>query len=163
MPEQLYEKVNDFYTTVLMPLTEEDKQVIKKEIKNQYKGNVLLLPLLVLSFFLGLWYFLFFLILMLLYNIYAIYSIKENELSLNNPKTILTGKITQKEPPGDGLIIYLGPSRFDLTYANITYPVEVGDTVLLHYSRFDSKQKLNIKQKGILLKVEKGIIEEEVS
>lgn len=160
MPEQVYENINSFYTMVLLPLTEEDKQVIKKEIKNQYRGNVLLLPLLILSFFLGLWYFLFFLILVLLYNIYTFYSIKENELSLNNPKTILIGKITQKEPPGDGLIIYLGQSRFDLTYANITYSIEVGDTVSLHYSRFNSKQKLNTKQKGILLKVEKGVIEE---
>jgi hypothetical protein len=156
MPEQFYENVNSFYTTELLPLTEADKQIIKKEIKNQYQGNALLLPLLVLGFFLGLWYFLFFLALALLYNIYAFYSIKENELSLNNPKTILTGKITNKEPPGDGLIIYLGPSRFDLTYANITYPIDVGDTVSLHYSRFNSKQTPNVKQKGILLRVEKG-------
>jgi len=154
MPEQFYENVNNFYTTELLPLTEADKQVIKKEIKNQYQGNALLLPLLVLGFFLGLWYFLFFLTLALLYNIYAFYSINKNELSLNNPKTILTGKITKKEPPGDGLIIYLGPSRFDLTYANITFPVEVGDTVSLHYSRFNSKQTSDVKQKGTLLRVE---------
>jgi co-chaperonin GroES (HSP10) len=155
MLEQRYENVNNFYTIVLLPLTEEDKQVIKKGIRNYYKVNVLLLPLLILIFFWRLWYFLCFLIFVLWYNIAAFFGVKKNELSLNNPKTILTGKVTKKEPPGDGTIIYLGPERFELTYANITFPVEVGDTVALHYSRFNVKQKVNVKQRGILLKVEK--------
>lgn len=155
MPDQSYENVNNFYTTVLLPLTEEDKQVIKREIKNQYQANILLLPLLALILFWGLWYFLCFLIFVLWYNIAAFLGVQKNELSLNNPKTILTGEITKKEPPGDGLIVFLGPERFELTYANITFPVEVGDTVSLHYSRFNVKQNGNAKQRGILLKVEK--------
>ncbi|MDN5288448.1 MAG: hypothetical protein JWR38_4722 [Mucilaginibacter sp.] len=155
MLEQRYENANDFYTTVLLPLTEEDKQVIKKAIKNQYQVNVLLLPLLILIFFWGLWYFLCFLVFVVWYNIAAFFGVEKNELSLNNPKTILTGKITQKEPPGDGLVIFLGPERFELTYANITFPIEVGDTVSLHYSRFNIKPKANIKERGILLRVEK--------
>lgn len=131
------------------PLTEEDKQVIKKAIKPYYQANLLLLPILAIVFFFGLWYFLFFAILVVCYNIFAFSSIKKNELSLNNPKTILTGEITQKEPPGDGTFIYFGQERFELTYANITYPIEVGDTVSLHYSQF------NVNQRGILLSVEK--------
>lgn len=149
MPDQQSENTNSIYTTVLLPLTAEDEQVIKKDIKNQNQGNILLLPLLALFFFLGLWYFLFALVLVVLYNLSAWYSIKKNELSLNNPKTILTGRITQKEPPGDGTIIYIGRERFDITYANVTYPIEVGDTVSLHYSQFNNKQR------GILLSVEK--------
>lgn len=150
MPDQPPENLNGSYTILLLPLTEEDKLVIKKAIKPYYQVNFLLLPLLVLIYFFGLWYFLIFLVLVLLYNISAFYSIKENEGSLNNQKTILTGKITQKEPPGDGTFIYLGPERFDVSYVNIAFPIEVGDTVSLHYSQF------NIKKRGILLRVEKS-------
>ncbi len=132
------------------PLTEEDKNVIKKAIKSYYQANFILIPILAVAFFFGLWYFLIVLILVLSYNIFAFSSIKKNELSLNHPKTILTGKITLKEPPGDGTFIYLEEERFELTYANITFPIEVGDTVSLHYSQF------NVNQRGILLGVEKG-------
>lgn len=141
--------VNNFYTAVLLPLTEKDKLVIEKTIKNHFKVNVLLLPLLVLIFFWGLVYFLIFFALVLAYNISAFYSIDKNERSLNNPKTILTGTITKKEPHGEEMIFFFGPERFDVTYANITYAIEVGDTVSLHYSQFNSKQR------GILLGVEK--------
>lgn len=131
------------------PLTEEDKNVIKKAIKPYYQANFVLVPLLAVVFFFGLWYFLIVLILVLSYNLFAFSSIKKNELSLNHPKTILTGKITFKEPPGDGTFIYLGEERFELSYVNITFPIEVGDTISLHYSQF------NVNQRGILLGVEK--------
>ncbi|WP_343303056.1 hypothetical protein AAHN97_15995 [Chitinophaga niabensis] len=137
------------YTTTLLPLTEADKQVIKKAIKPYYQVNFILIPVLAVVFFFGLWYFLIFLTLVVCYNLFAFSSIKKNELSLSNPKTILTGEITKKEPPGDGTFIYFGQERFELTYANITYPVEVGDKVSLHYSQF------NANQRGILLSVEK--------
>lgn len=151
MSEQSFENLNSFYTTALLPLTEEDKQVIKKAIKPYYQANALLIPLLVLVYFFGLLYFLAFLAFVISYNIFAFSSIEKNELSLNHPKIILTGKITKKEPPGDGLIVYLGPERFDLTYANITFPVEPGDMVALHYSQF------NLKQRGIILSVKKEL------
>ncbi|MBT2619988.1 MULTISPECIES: hypothetical protein [Chryseobacterium] len=149
MHDQLYENANNLYTTVLLPLTEKDKLVIEKTIKNHYQINVLLLPLLVLIYFWGLVYFLIFLAVVLAYNISAFYSINKHEVSLNNQKTVLTGKITRKEPPGEEMIFFFGPERFDVTYANITYPVEVGDTISLHYSQFSSKRR------GILLSVEK--------
>jgi hypothetical protein len=149
MPDQPSENVNNSYTTVLLPLTEKDKVVIEKTIKNHYEVNILLLPLLVLIFFWGLVYFLIFLFLVLAYNISAFYSIRKHERSLNNQKTVLIGRITQKEPPGEEIIFFFGPERFDITYANITYPIEVGDMVSLHYSQFNSKQR------GILLSVEK--------
>ncbi|KIO75985.1 hypothetical protein TH53_17610 [Pedobacter lusitanus] len=149
MTDPTSENLNIPYTTVLLPLTEEDKQVIEKELKNTYQGNFLLLPLLVLFYFFGLYYFLFILIIVLIYNIFSFSSTKKNELSLNNPKIILTGKITKKEPPGDGLFVFMGQEKFELTYANITYPIEVGDTVSLHYSQFDTTLR------GILLGVEK--------
>jgi hypothetical protein len=38
---------------------------------------------------------------------------------------------------------------FEITYANVTFPVEVGDTVSLHYSQFDTKER------GVLLDVKK--------
>jgi hypothetical protein len=149
MSDPLYENANSIYTTVLLPLTAEDKQVIKKTIKNYDQANNLLIPLLILVFFLGLWYFIISLILVILYNVLAYSTNKKNEQSLNNPKFVLTGKITKKEPPGDGTFIYLGQECFEITYANATFPVEVGDTVSLHYSQFDTKER------GVLLDVEK--------
>jgi len=149
MHDQPYENANNFYTTVLLPLTEKDKQVIEKTIKNHYQVNVLLLPLLVLIYFWGLVYFLIFLALVIFYNISAFYSINKHKISLNNQKKVLTGKITRKEPPGEEMILFFGSEKFDVTYANITYPIEAGDTVSLHYSQFNSKQR------GILLSVEK--------
>jgi len=47
------------------------------------------------------------------------------------------------------MILFFGSEKFNVTYANITYPIEAGDTVSLHYSQFNSKQR------GILLSVEK--------
>lgn len=157
MPDQPYENIDNYYTTAVLPLTEDDKQVIKKVIKNYYQVNVLLLPLLAIIYFWGLWYFLIFLTFVLWYNISAFSSIAKNELSLDNPKIILTGKITKKEPPGEEMVFYLGPERFDVTYANITYSIEVGDTISLHFSQFNIKQKgVLIQRRGELLKVEKG-------
>ena len=86
MHDQLYENANNLYTTVLLPLTEKDKLVIEKTIKNHYQINVLLLPLLVLIYFWGLVYFLIFLAVVLAYNISAFYSINKHEVSLNNQK-----------------------------------------------------------------------------
>lgn len=149
MPDPLYENANSNYTTALLPLTAKDKQVIKKTINNYYRANNLLIPLLILIYFLGLWYFIISLILVILYNVSVFSTNKKNEQSLNNPKFILTGKITKKEPPGDGTFIYLGWEMFEITYANVTFPVEVGDTVSLHYSQFDTKER------GVLLDVEK--------
>lgn len=149
MSDQPYENLNNFYTTAFLSLTEKDKLVIEKTIKSYYQVNILLLPLLVSFYFFGLVYFFIFLILVLAYNISAFYSIRKHKLSLNHQKTVLTGTITQKEPPGEEMILFFGPERFDVTYANITFPVEVGDTVSLHYSQF------NIKQRDILLSVEK--------
>lgn len=149
MPDPLYENADNFYTTTLLPLTAADKQVIKKTIKSYYQANNLLIPLLILVFFLGLWYFIISLALVVLYNVSAFSTNKKNEQSLNNPKFILTGKITKKEPPGDGTFIYFGQECFEITYANVTFPVEVGDTLSLHYSQFDTKER------GVLLDVEK--------
>jgi hypothetical protein len=108
MPDLFYENANSHYTTVLLPLTAKDKEVIKKTIKNYYQANYLLIPLLILVFFLGLWYFIISLILVILYNVSVFSTNKKNEQSLNNPKFILSGKITKKEPPGDGTFIYFG-------------------------------------------------------
>lgn len=141
--------MNSFYSTVLAPLTEEDKQVIRKTISTYYKANLILLPLVGVFFFFGLWYLLFWLALVVWYNISAFSSIKKNELSIDHPKIILTGKITKMEPPGDEMIIFLGWERFDITYANVTFPIKADDTVSIHYSQF------NDKKRGTLLKVEK--------
>lgn len=149
MPDQPSENSNNFYTTVLLPLTEKDKRVIEKTIKSYYQVNVLLIPLLVLIFFWGLMYFLIFLAFVIFYNIFAFYSVSKDERSLANQKTVLTGRITKKEPPGEEIILFFGLERFDVTYANITYPIEVGDIVSLSYSQFKSKDR------GILLSVEK--------
>lgn len=149
MPDQPSENSNNFYTTVLLPLTDKDKQVIEKTIRNYYQVNILLIPLLILIFFWGLVYFLIFLAFVISYNLFAFYSISKDERSLANQKTVLTGRITKKEPPGEEMILFLGPERFDVTYANITYPIDVGDTISLSYSQ------LNSKDRGILLSVEK--------
>ncbi|SHE76677.1 hypothetical protein [Pedobacter caeni] len=141
--------MNSSYTTTLVPLTAEDKQVIKKAISTYYKPNIILLPLLVVCFFFGIWYLLFWLALVIWYNISAFSSIKKNERSLDQPKMILTGKITKKEPPGEEMVIFLGGERFDITYANVTFPLEVDDLVAIHYSQFDDKKR------GELLSVEK--------
>lgn len=141
--------MNSFYTTTLAPLSTEDKEVIKKAISTYYKPNIFLLPLLVICYFFGLWYFLFWLTLVVWYNFSAFSSIKKNEGSLDHPKIILNGQITKKEPPGEEVIIFLGWERFDITYANVTFPIEVGNTVAIHYSQFDGKER------GALLKVEK--------
>lgn len=60
MPDQPSESSNNFYTTVLLPLTDKDKRVIEKTIRNYYQVNFLLIPLLILIFFWGLVYFLIF-------------------------------------------------------------------------------------------------------
>jgi len=156
MSDQPCENIDNYYTTAVLPLTEEDKQVIKKVIKNYYQVNVLLLPLLAIIFFWGLLYFVIFLIFVLWYNISAFSSIAKNEQSLDHPKIILTGKITKKESPGEEMVFYLGSERFDVTYANITYSIEVGDTVSLHYSQFNIQQSGTLtQQRGELLRVEK--------
>lgn len=50
----------------------------------------------------------------------------------------------------------MSEERFDVTYANITYSIEVGDTVSLHYSQFNIKQRGTLnQQRGELLRVEK--------
>jgi hypothetical protein len=149
MPDQSNENLNKYYTTIFSPLTEKDKLVIEKTIRNHYQINVLLLPLLVLIFFWGLTYFYIFLILVLSYNLSAFYSIRKIRRSLHHQKMVLRGRITQKEPPGEEMILFFGRERFDLTYANITYSLEVGDAISIHYSQF------NAKQRGVLLSVEK--------
>lgn len=143
-------EVSDYYTAIDLPLTNDDKYVIKKSISTYWSANIILLPLLAIIFFWGLLYFCIFLVFALWYNISAAATVNQNELSMNNCKTVLTGKLTGKGQPVDGgTIIFFGPDKFDITYANSPFKFEIGDVVSLHYSQ------IRIGKRGILLKVEK--------
>lgn len=149
MPNQLYENANNSYTISVRPLTATDQLVIKKAIKPHYQILWILLPLWVMAFFFGWWYFIPCLALLVLYIISAVSTTQKYERSLAYPKIILTGKITRKEPPGDGTFVYLGQEVFELSYVKINCSIEPGDTIVLHYSQYDNGKR------GILLSVEK--------
>jgi hypothetical protein len=132
------------------PLSDEDILKIKKDINTHYSVNILLIPLLIIIYFWGFLFFFIFLLFVLWYNISASFTVAKRQASLNNPKLILTGKVTSKSRPGeDELIVYFGSDRFELTYANSKLSIEIGDLLSLHYSQ------LTDGEKGILLKVEK--------
>jgi hypothetical protein len=95
-------------------------------------------------------FFFIFLLFVLWYNISAAFTVAKRQVSLNNPKLIITGKVTSKSKPGeDGLIVYFGSDRFELTYANTKLPIEIGDLISLHYAQLAGGER------GILLSVEK--------
>jgi hypothetical protein len=140
----------NYYVTVNLPLTADDKNVIKKDISRHWAVNIILLPLLAVIWFWGVLYFSIFLVFVLWYNISAAKTVHKNELSINNHKTVLTGQVTHKSPPIDGeVIVFFGQEKFDLTYANTPYKIEIGDVISIHYSQID------VGKRGILLKVEK--------
>lgn len=149
MPGQIIGEPGDWDTQVYTALTDEDQQAIKKDINTCWSVNILLVPLAVLIFFWGIPYFMVFLVFTIGYNIFAFRLSNKKELSLTNPKIIWTGKVTQSMPStGDGIVIFVGKKQIDLTYGKIPRPIELGDTISLHYSQMPGGEP------GILLKVE---------
>ncbi|MEP6750454.1 MAG: hypothetical protein ABJB86_22135 [Bacteroidota bacterium] len=135
-----------YYTITELPLTESGKEKLIKNTAGYYKVNFLLIPLLILIFFWGWLYFSIFLAVTIIWNIVALKNQASAEKSMNKPATIITGKVTNKIKDEE-VHIFFGPEEFDITYANPSFEIEVGDTISLYYSQKENGER------GILLNV----------
>jgi hypothetical protein len=133
------------YQVTESPLTPEDINKLGKTLSGSYKMNILLLPLLVIIYFWGTLYFGIFFVFVILCNILFTRNYWSTQQELTKPKMIITGIVTEITK-NEETIIYFGNERFDITYANVTFPIAVDDMVSIHYSIKENNTKGQILQ-----------------
>ena len=102
--------------------------------------NILLLPLLVIIYFLGALYFGFFAAFVIICNIFFTRNYLSTQQELTKPKIVITGIVTEIRK-NEETIVYFGKEQFDITYANVTFPIEVNDMISVHYSKKENNTK----------------------
>ena len=128
------------YQVTELPLTQEDINKLSKTLSGSYKMNILLLPLLVIIYFWGALYFGIFTAFVILCNIIFTRNYLSTQQELTKPKIVITGIVTEVRK-NEETIICFGNEQFDITYANITFPIEVDDTISIQYSKKENNTK----------------------
>lgn len=131
------------YSITELPLTNIDIDKLKKIQAASYKMNILLLPLLVIIFFWGIIFFVIFLALVIICNLVFTSNYNSINHQLANPKIVVTGTIS-KIIEVDGTVIYFGDERFEITYANANFPMQVNDIISIHYAKKEDNTRGNI-------------------
>jgi hypothetical protein len=136
------------YLVTELPLTQEDINKLGKTLSGSYKMNIILLPLLVIIYFWGALYFIIFTAFVIICNVIFTKNYLSTRQELTRSKIVITGIVTEVRKNKE-TIIYFGKEQFDITYANVTFPIEVNDVISIQYS----KKENNIK--GQILNVVK--------
>jgi hypothetical protein len=136
------------YQVTELPLTQEDINKLSKTLSGSYKMNILLLPLLVIIYFWGALYFGIFLAFVILCNIIFTRNYWSAQQQLTKPKMVITGVVSEITK-NEETMIYFGKEQFDITYANVTFPIAIDDLISIHYAIKENNTK------GQILQVEK--------
>ncbi len=128
------------YQVTELPLTPEDINKLGKTLSNSYKMNILLIPLLVIIYFWGALYFWIFCTFVIICNIIFTRNYLSTQRELTRSKIVITGIVTEVNK-NEETIICFGKEQFDITYANVTFPIEVDDTISIHYSKKENNTK----------------------
>lgn len=128
------------YTVTELPLTQEDINKLGKTLSGSYKMNILLLPLLVIIYFFGALFFGIFIAFVILCNVIFTKNYLSTQQELTKPKIVITGIVTEVRK-NEETVIYFGNEQFDITYANVTFPIEVNDMIAVHYSKKENNTK----------------------
>lgn len=147
MSEKFYADASSPYILTEMPLIEDDIEKLNTLLSNSYKMNILLLPLLVIILFWGLLYFSAFAAFVLICNIFFTKAYFSTKRELLNSKIVITG-IVSSIYKNEETIINFGSERFDITYANVKFPIRVNDSISIHYAMTEKGTR------GHLLKIE---------
>jgi hypothetical protein len=128
------------YQVTELPLTPEDINKLSKTLSGSYKMNILLLPLLVIIYFWGVLYFWIFTAFVIICNILFTRNYLSTQQELTNSKMVITGIVTEIRK-NEETIICFGNEQFDITYANVTFPIKVDDMISIHYSKKENNTK----------------------
>jgi hypothetical protein len=128
------------YQVTELPLTPEDINKLSKTLSGSYKMNILLLPLLAIIYFWGALYFGIFTAFVIICNILFTRNYLSTQQELTNSKMVITGIVTEIRK-NEETIICFGNEQFDITYANVTFPIKVDDMISIHYSKKENNTK----------------------
>jgi hypothetical protein len=128
------------YQVTELPLTQEDIKKLGKTLSGSYKMNFLLVPLLIIIYFWGALYFAIFTAFVIICNIIFTRNYWSTQKELTKPKMVITGIVTEVRK-NEEMIICFGNELFDITYANVTFPIDVGDLISIHYSKKEKNTK----------------------
>ncbi|HEX6431232.1 MAG TPA: hypothetical protein VF008_26260 [Niastella sp.] len=128
------------YKVTELPLTQEDINKLRKTLSDSYKMNILLLPLLVIIYFWGALYFGIFTAFVIICNVIFTKNYLSTQKELTKSKIVITGIVTEVRKNEETLICF-GDEELDITYANVTFPIEVNDLISVHYSKKENNRK----------------------
>ena len=129
-----------YYKVTELPLTQEDINKLRKTLSDSYKMNILLLPLLVIIYFWGTLYFGIFTAFVVICNVIFTKNYLSTQKELTKSKIVITGIVTEVRKNEETLICF-GDEAFDITYVNVTFPIEVNDLISVHYSKKENNRK----------------------
>ena len=128
------------YKVTELPLSQEDINKLDKTLWGSFKMNILLLPLLVIIYFWGALYFGIYTVLVIICNLIFTQNYLSTQQALTKSKIVITGIVTEVRKDEE-TIIYFGNEQFDITYANVTFPIEVNDMLSIQYSKKENNTK----------------------
>ena len=128
------------YKVTELPLTKEDINKLGKTLSNSYKMNILLLPLLVIIYFWGALYFWIFMAFVIVCNVIFTRNYLSTQQELTRSKIVITGIVTEVRKNEERIVCF-GNEEFDITYANVAFPIEVNDMISVQYSKKENNRK----------------------